>query len=71
MTNPLQIDRIDPEWMTADELDEAFMALLAKLTPQQQARLLDILTQVMASNDPAPFEGLEQALRDGLPNYVV
>jgi hypothetical protein len=62
MTNPLQIDRIDPEWMTAAELDEAFMLLVAKLTPHQQAQLLDVLTQVMASNDPAPFGELEQAL---------
>jgi hypothetical protein len=62
MTNPLQIDRIDPEWMTADELDEAFMLLVAKLTPDQQAQLLDVLTQVMASNDPDPFGSLEQAL---------
>ena len=45
--------RIDPDDMTADELDEAFELLIAKLSRPQQEQLLDILADAMGITAPA------------------
>ncbi len=54
MTPPMieHFARIDPEDMTEDELDEAFMLLVAKLSRTQQEQLLDILADVMGITAP-------------------
>ena len=53
MTDHLQIDQIESDWMTADELDEAFEILSAKLSRTQQEQLLDILADAMGITAPA------------------